>query len=120
MLRELPPTAGLPLRLGDFLPGSADLAARVAAWLGVPELQLECSGTAALIVTLHAMKRRKPGRDEVVVPAWTCPLVALAIQHAGLVVRPCDLAQDHYDMCASALRAACGSRTLRSFSTHLA
>jgi perosamine synthetase len=39
---ELPPTAGLPLKLVDLRPGPAALADNVAALLGTPPLQLEC------------------------------------------------------------------------------
>ena len=68
MSRELPPTAGLPLRLSDLWPGRAPFAERVAGWLGVEHLQLECSGTAAMVVALRAMHRLRPQRDEVIVP----------------------------------------------------
>lgn len=120
MRRELPPTAGLPLRLSDLLPRRATFGADLAAWLGVPQVQLECSGTAAMVVALHAMHRLRPQRDEVVVPAWTCPLVALAIHRAGLKPVLCDLAPDSIDMDATGLAALCGPRTLAVVPTHLA
>ena len=120
MPRELPPTAGLPLHLTDLWPGRAPFAERVAAWLRVDELQLECSGTAAMVVALRAMHRLRPQRDEVVVPAWTCPLVALAIHRAGLKPRLCDLAPNHFDMDAAQLATITGARTLAIVPTHLA
>ena len=119
-MRELPPTAGLPLQLSDLRPGRAPFATRMAEWLGVDALQLTCSGTAALVLTLHAMHTLRPNRSEVVVPAWTCPLVALAIHHLGLKTRPCDLAPNHYDMDAAQLAAACGPDTLAIVPTHIA
>src|SRR2546427_8158285 len=83
--RVLPPTAGLPLRAADLLPwGDADLATALAQWLGVPAVQLECSGTSALMVALQTLRRLAPGRSEVIAPAYTCPLVALAVAHCGL------------------------------------
>jgi dTDP-4-amino-4,6-dideoxygalactose transaminase len=118
MPRELPPTAGLPLHWRDLLPARARLAEDLAAWLGLPEVQLECSGTACLVIALHALAKRS-GRREVVVPAWTCPLVALAIRRAGLVVRLCDLAPDHYDMDPVRLAALCGDNTLAIVPTHI-
>ena len=120
MTRELPPTAGLPLRLTDLWPGRAPFAGQVAAWLGVDKLQLECSGTAAMVVALRAMHRLRPQRDEVIVPAWTCPLVALAIHRAGLKLRLCDLAPNHFDMDTAQLRALAGDHTLAIVPTHLA
>ena len=120
MPRELPPTAGLPLRFTDLLPGRAPFAERVARWLGVEQLQLECSGTAAMVVALRAMHRLRPQRDEVVVPAWTCPLVALAIHRAGLKPRLCDLAPNHFDMDGAQLAALASKQTLAIVPTHLA
>ncbi|MFC4527899.1 DegT/DnrJ/EryC1/StrS family aminotransferase [Dyella halodurans] len=120
MPQELPPTAGLPLRVTDLLPGRAPFAERVAHWLEVEQLQLECSGTAAMVVALRAMHRLRPQRDEVVVPAWTCPLVALAIHRAGLRPRLCDLAPNHFDMDAAQLAALAGKQTLAIVPTHLA
>lgn len=118
--RELPPTAGLPLRLSDLRPGRAPFARRVAEWLGVEHLQLECSGTAAMVVALRAMHRLRPLRDEVIVPAWTCPLVALAIHRAGLKLRLCDLAPNHFDMDFGQLCLLSGAKTLAIVPTHLA
>lgn len=117
---EAPPTAGLPLRLAELLPGRADLADRITAQLGTPPLQLECSGTAALLLTLRVLKARAPQRPVVVVPAYTCPLVAIAVHRAGLHLRLCDLRPGHYDMDPQALTAACREDTLAVLPTHLA
>ena len=117
--RELPPTAGLPLRLADLGPGAATLAADVAAQLGTPALQLECSGTACLLVTLLTLRQLQPQRRRVVVPAFTCPLVAIAVHQAGLELVLCDLRHGHFDMDRAALRDACDERTLAVIPTHL-
>ncbi|GGY24338.1 hypothetical protein GCM10008098_17420 [Rhodanobacter panaciterrae] len=117
---ELPPTAGLPLRLADLRPGAATLADDIAAQLGTPPLQLECSGTASLLIALTALHELQPQRRRVVVPAYTCPLVAIAVQQAGLELQLCDLRAGHYDMDPAALRAACDERTLAIIPTHLA
>lgn len=117
---ELPPTAGLPLKLADLRPGRAMLAAEVAAQLGTPPLTLSCSGTAALLIALAALRELKPSCRRVVIPAYTCPLVPLAVHQAGLEPVPCDLRPGHYDMEPHALRAACDERTLAILPTHLA
>ncbi len=117
---ELPPTAGLPLRLSDLRPGAPTLAADIAAQLGTPPLQLECSGTACLLMALVTLSELQPARRRVVVPAFTCPLVAIAVQQAGLELQLCDLKPGHYDMDPAALRAACDERTLAIIPTHLA
>jgi dTDP-4-amino-4,6-dideoxygalactose transaminase len=117
---ELPPTAGLPLKLADLRPGPASLASDIAAQLGVPALQLECSGTACLLIALLTLRELHPQRRRVVVPAYTCPLVAIAVHKAGLELQLCDLRPGHYDMDPLALRAACDERTLAIVPTHLA
>lgn len=117
---EVPPTAGLPLRPGDLLPGPSDLAGRIAAELGTPPLQLECSGTASLLLALRVLRQRQPQRTVVVVPAYTCPLVALAVHAAGLTLRLCDLRPGHYDMDPQALAEACREDTVAVLPTHLA
>jgi len=117
---ELPPTAGLPLRLADLCPGAATLAIDIAAQLGTPPLQLECSGTASLLIALTALRELQPQRRRVVVPAYTCPLVAIAVQQTELELQLCDLRAGHYDMDPIALRAVCDERTLAIIPTHLA
>jgi len=115
---EVPPTAGLPLRWQDLLPGPRDrLAAGLETLTGLPA-QLECSGTACLVLALNAL-RVGSRRSRVVIPAYTCPLVPLAIRYAGLQVELCDLAPGHYDFSPDALAAACGPDTLAIIPTHL-
>ena len=118
--QELPPTAGLPLRARDLLPGPPSLAVDLAALLGTPPLQLECSGTACLLIALTALRELQPQRRRVVAPAYTCPLVAIAVQQAGLELQLCDLRAGHYDMDPQALRTVCDERTLAILPTHLA
>lgn len=118
--REAPPTAGLPLGLAD-LAGDvrAPLTALAAHWLGLEEVQLECSGTAALTVALTALSEYARSRREVVIPAFTCPLVPLAIRRAGLVPRLVDLLPGGFDMDPRRLEEACGGQTLAVIPTHL-
>ncbi len=122
MLYEVPPTAGLPLAWADFLPGSpsSDLAGGLSALLGVETVGVTCSGTASLVVALEALKRRSHRRT-VVIPAYTCPLVPLAVAHVGLRVRICDVPGDGgsgFD--ADDLVRACDPDTLAVVPTHLA
>ena len=118
---ELPPTAGVPLRWSDLVPaGTADLATAAADWLGTDAALLTGSGTAALVVALEALKTLAPRRRTVAVPAYTCPLVPLAVLRAGLVPVPVDLAPDHFDLDPDALATAVDADTLAVLPTHLA
>ena len=121
-MREItvPPTAGLALQSADLWPwGAGNFAQLMAGWLAVPEVQLECSGTSALMVALRALKTLKPQRREVIAPAYTCPLVALAVAQCGLQLRLCDLRSDTLDMDAERLQALCSEQTLAVLPTHL-
>ncbi|MCW2246933.1 dTDP-4-amino-4,6-dideoxygalactose transaminase [Azospirillum fermentarium] len=122
--RELPPTAGLPLGWKDLLGAAVtrtppDFARDAARFLGVDDLLLTCSGTAALVVILTTL-RRFSARRQVVVPAYTCPLVAIAVAHCGLDPVLCDLAPGSLDLDPAALRRLCGADTLAVVPTHLA
>lgn len=117
---ELPPTAGLPLQWADLWPGQRELATVVATQIGTPPLILTCSGSAAFMVALKTLAARNPQRQRVVVPAFTCPLVALAVSQAGLEVVPCDVRRSHFDFDPDSLRNACDERTLVVVPTHLA
>jgi len=121
MPREVPPTAGLPLTWTDLARGSREpeLEPALASFLRVTEVDIACSGTAALVVALEALKRRS-ARRTVVVPAYTCPLVPLAVARAGLAVRLCDLAPERIDLEPADLAEACDGDTLAVVPTHLA
>lgn len=117
--REIPPTAGLPLVWRDLLPSNTALAEAMAAFLQVEAVSVECSGTAALVVALTTLRQRSPRRI-VIVPAYTCPLVALAIKHCGLTLKLCDLAADSFDFDFAQLQQLCDHDTLAVIPTHLA
>ncbi len=118
---ELPPTAGLPLRWRDFAPTAAPpLARSLARLLELDDeaATLTCSGTAALVLALSALKRGS-ARREVIVPAYTCPLLAIAVAHCGLALRVCDTRPGHFEMDPEALAALCGRDTLAVVPAHL-
>lgn len=116
---EVPPTAGLPLRWRDFLSGTTEsLEHGLATLLDVPAVQLECSGTAALIVILTTLKRAS-ARRSVIIPAYTCPLVALAIAHCNLTPVLCDVSKDRFDLCPRSLERLVTDDTMAIIPTHL-
>ncbi|BBO50902.1 DegT/DnrJ/EryC1/StrS family aminotransferase [Stenotrophomonas maltophilia] len=117
--RELPPTAGLPMQASDFLPGGGDLREILASQLGTPPLQLTCSGTHALLIALRTLRRRAPKRDTVIMPAYTCPLVPIAVHSLGLRVQLCDTRRGHFDFDPGQLKRLADARTLAILPTHL-
>lgn len=120
MARFAPPTAGLPLQIRDLFPGRAPcLENDLAAFLGAPAVQIECSGTAAFIIALRTLSALAPDRDQVVVPAYTCPLIAQAVAACDLKLKLADLSPDSLDMSPDALDALCSARTLAVVPTHL-
>ncbi|HGM7295870.1 TPA: DegT/DnrJ/EryC1/StrS family aminotransferase [Stenotrophomonas maltophilia] len=117
--RELPPTAGLPIQASDFLPGGGHLREVLASQLGTPPLQLTCSGTHALLIALRTLRKRAPRRDTVIMPAYTCPLVPIAVHSLGLRVQLCDTRRGHFDFDPGQLRRLADARTLAILPTHL-
>lgn len=118
MFRELPPTAGLPPRLRDLGPSGSDgLEDALAAFVGVPEVQLESSASACLIVALECLKSRTHRRT-VIVPGYTCPTVVLAAHQAGCHVIACDTVPNGFDVDLDHLGRLLGPDTLCVVPTH--
>jgi len=117
--REIPPTAGLPLSPWELFGARGGFARAAQEFVGAPYAGLTCSGTACFVLILTALHRLS-GRRTVVVPAYTCPLVVLAVAHCGLKLRLCDLATDSLDFDMAALAAMCDEDTLAIVPTHLA
>jgi dTDP-4-amino-4,6-dideoxygalactose transaminase len=88
-----------------------------AAWNGSAVACAFMGGREALTACLRALDLR-PG-DEVVVPAYTCVVVANAIRHEGLVVRFCDIELDTYGPAIDSLAAALTPRTRVVVTGHL-
>ena len=120
MLRELPPTSGLPPRLGDLFARKPRglLEHGIAQVLDGAMVQVECSGTACLVIALETLKSRSPRRS-VIVPAYTCPLVVLAAAKAGLKVLACDLEPGRFDLDETHLKQLVSADTLCVVATHL-
>jgi dTDP-4-amino-4,6-dideoxygalactose transaminase len=76
------------------------------------------SGTAALTVTLTALKSLSP-RREVVIPAFTCFSVAAAVVQAGLRPVLCDIDGTTFDFDESRLAETVTDRTLCVIAHHL-
>ncbi|GAB7026164.1 DegT/DnrJ/EryC1/StrS family aminotransferase [Geotalea toluenoxydans] len=98
--RSIPPAAA-PISLVDLLNGIRGLfngqreierfENELKEYFGVKHCFLVSSGKAALTVILEALKELSPGREEVVIPAYTCYSVPAAVIRAGLKIRLCDI-----------------------------
>jgi dTDP-4-amino-4,6-dideoxygalactose transaminase len=121
---EVSPTAGLSLKWHDFLVlpfvrSKKTLEAILAEYIGVEDAQVECSGTASLVVALQTLKQFSD-RKQVVISAYTCPWVALAVIHCGLIPVVADARKEHFGYCPNALKDTCNQDTLVVIHTHLA
>lgn len=65
---------------------------------------LVSSGKAALVLILQALKNLYPGRDQVLIPAFTCFSVPAAIKKAGLKIKLCDTGSGSLDFDKKQLR----------------
>lgn len=118
--REVPPTAGLPPRVRDLFggfSGAEELTGAIAAFLEVDEIQLECSGTACLLIAFEYLKALS-SRRTIIIPGYTCPLVVRAAQRAGLKVVACDLARGSFALDLERLEALIDRDTVAVIATH--
>lgn len=117
---ETPPTAGLPLQLGDWTkPQNMSLVEQISAYFSLPPLQLTCSGTAAQIIALKTLSQTYPEKKQVIIPAYTCPLVAMAIHHCGLEVQLCDIMPESFELDIVHLQQLMNEQVLAIMPTHL-
>ena len=70
------------------------------------------SGRAALWLILKALSQIKPKKNEVILPAYTCPAVASSILKAGLKPVLCDINLNDFGFKTENLRLKIGENTL--------
>jgi dTDP-4-amino-4,6-dideoxygalactose transaminase len=124
--RTVPPAAA-PVCWRDLGWALAGLAApgrtirarerEIREFFGVRHVVLASSGTAALIVTLEALKSMS-GRTEVVIPAYICPSVPAAVLKAGLRPVLCDIDPRTFDFDYGRLEHVVGDNTLCVIAHH--
>jgi perosamine synthetase len=125
--RTLPPAAA-PLCWTDLWHGVAGVFSPIAPLrtledgirrhFGVRHAFLVSSGTAALTVTLRALRSLSP-RTEVVIPAYTCFSVPAAVAGAGLRSVLCDIDPATFDFDHALLEQTLGTDTLCVLAHHL-
>lgn len=126
--RTLPPAAA-PIGIADVLSGIAGILrgrkelerfrSELKQHFGVKHCFLVSSGKAAFALILLALRELFPGRDEVLIPAFTCYSVPSSIVRAGLKVRLCDLSPDRLDFDFVELPAMLSDKLLAVVPTHL-
>ena len=118
MRRELPPTSGLPPQLADlYRKPSRALPDYLSSFLSTPSVILTPSGSAALVIAFDYFKQLAIGR-EVILPAFSCPLVAYAALKAGLSVTLCDTMPARFDLDMGVMGRIIGPDTLAVVPTH--
>lgn len=122
MKKEIPPTNGLNIEFKDLFifDPRVDLSIYLAHLLNIPKPSLTCSGTVALIIALQTLQKSQPQRTQVIIPAWTCPLVALAIEKIGLTAVLCDLEPHKLNFDLLQLQQLTNTNTLAIVVTHYA
>jgi dTDP-4-amino-4,6-dideoxygalactose transaminase len=125
--RTVPPAAA-PLCAADLWHGLAGMFARghslhsledeIRRHFGVRHVFLVSSGTAALTLTLMAL-RSLSQRTAVLIPAYTCPSVPAAVVKAGLRPVLCDIDPSTFDFDHALLEQALSAETLCVVAHHL-
>ncbi len=127
LFREIPPTAGLPVYWKDIFSGlkkacrNGSLEGDFRGYLGVDSAWLVYSGSAAFYLILESLKELS-ARKTVVIPAFVCPLLPLAIKRAGLKVQVCDINPRDFNFDPGDLERICSSNKdiLAVVAVHLA
>lgn len=123
-LKEIPPTAGLPISLQDLVLAlrtpyiEGDFEKAIAKFLGFERVLLTSSGTAGLVVALSVLKEIT-GKTQVIVSAFTCPLVALACMQAGVDIVLCDTDANSFQLSTDRLGQLINENTLAIIATHM-
>ena len=117
---EAPPTAGLLPHWCDLIfPSRPDtLETAICRRFDLRDIEIVSTGTAGLLIAFLHLGEKHPGRDVVIVPAYTCPLVAIAAHAAGLRTLACDTAPTSLDLDLGHLARLVSPETLAVVPTH--
>ena len=112
--REIPPTAGWPLTTKSLILSffkkhpQGLLEEDFRKYLNASGVLLTYSGTAAFYIILESIKKLSR-KKTVVIPAFICPLIPLAIKRAGLNIKVCDTNADNFDFDINKLKNICAA-----------
>jgi dTDP-4-amino-4,6-dideoxygalactose transaminase len=94
------------------------LICELREYLGVRHIFLLSSGKAALTLILRALHAMYPGRNEVIIPAYTCYSVPSAIVKSGMKIVLCDVDPETLDFDTNRLVKTITNKTLCIIPTH--
>jgi dTDP-4-amino-4,6-dideoxygalactose transaminase len=127
MIRKVPVVA-TPISASDLAAafkswtGRADsgkeLSRALAEYIHTQRVFLFNSGTSSAYVILNALKRRS-GRSEVILPAYTASALLIAVRKAQLTPVLCDISLEDFNLDEHSLRAAVTPNTLCIFGVHM-
>lgn len=98
---------------------SANPVDNIKRYLGCEHLLYLSSGRAAQWVALKALSRLMPDRNEVIIPAYSCPSVVSATLKAGLRPVLCDINLQDFGFLHEELEKTVNARTLAVIVVHL-
>ncbi|HGE70319.1 TPA: hypothetical protein ENX78_05745 [Candidatus Poribacteria bacterium] len=75
-------------------------------------------GRSALTLALIALKETNQGKTDVIIPAYTCPTVALSVARAGLNVKLCDISIETLNIDVSIIDQLVNENTLCMIAVH--
>jgi dTDP-4-amino-4,6-dideoxygalactose transaminase len=127
MFRHLPPTS--PYLTGPALaaaarsafggPATIDaFAESLARYTGAPGAFLASTGRTALYLALKELAHQHADRREVILPAYTCPVLVTVLEAAQLTPRLCDVDPNTFDFDRDYLRRLISERTLAVIPVH--
>lgn len=127
MLKLIPQMA-TPITFNDLRVGvkgffpqqnlNKEFETKLAAFFGSKFCYTVSGGRTALYVMLKALKRLSKKR-EVVIPVYTCPIVAHAVAKAGLDIVLCDIEKGSFGLDPAFLEGVITKNTLCVVPTHL-
>jgi len=117
------PSAGVPVGAIDLVRGllaakTDPFGGELAQLAGARHAGLAGSGSAAFYLTLKALAARS-GRREVILPAYTAPVVVLPVQKAGLRPVVADVSLDTFNIDAESVRSRMTPDTLAVMPAHM-
>ena len=99
-------------------PAPERLAARLAAQYAPSTVYPLNFAHTGLAIALDLFRKRRPARDEVVVPDYICPSVVQTVEAAGLRAVPAAIGAD-LNLSVDGVRAVLGERTLAVVAPHM-